>query len=876
MKAVQFQRSSLVGFFLSISILACLLLATIQAEGAAPPTSDLARAEEAGLLYIQQRISVHPEWDGASLIDGTEYHDLQGAAICYGFDISKDSKNVGHIVVGNALYLYHVLEAGAGALPCAPSNATAASVIARDTGVQVSTPGEPILLYLGFPSYCAQYQIGNQSVVIDLRSLEAIQADKLRSGLLPPNQCQKYSESRQGEGALLSYGSNHNMYYPVVPKEDMCDSAILPAEYRCNHNDGPTSGAVISEFWMSWATHLPDWWMNHYYLYSAMGCNSPWPCEGVDIYNFGPGWCGYAQNSHYYFISDVDVGGPWGDDYAKIVSEIDGWRPVAIHFQYASPIAPWHWSVIVGYDSGDSGNWIHVNNPVSGNLSETDVDYSLCSYDTAIVRIWLRGDANQDRYVSIGDVTKVERIILGLSSPTLPADANQNGTVDMGDVTVIERIILEVFENDSMPGGQPLDSGPTVSINAPSQVLSGSDFTASVDITQVDSLDGDNFDITFDPAVLRLDSVTEGLIGSTTMPIDGYNERSPGNWTVVQNLPGVTGVTGSGTLAVLHFHVLGTAGEATNITLSNGYLSDVYGQRIAADWTGGSVLVTCNYDFLLKWGSYGTGNGYFRSPSGIDVDGTGNVYVADTSNNRIQKFNSSGTFLTKWGSSGAGNGQFSSPRGVAVDANGNVYVADTGNSRIQKFNSSGTFLTKWGSSGFGNGQFRSPYGVAVDINGNVYVADTSNNRIQKFNSSGTFLAKWGSYGSGDGQFSYPVGGGVDSIGNVYVADTSNHRIQKFDPSGTFLLKWGSYGGGDGQFANPSGVALSSSGNLFVADRSNNRIQMFTSSGVFLTKWGASGSGNGQFNYPWDVCVDAANGVYVADTNNHRIQKFGPD
>ena len=122
---------------------------------------------------------------------------------------------------------------------------------------------------------------------------------------------------------------------------------------------------------------------------------------------------------------------------------------------------------------------------------------------------------------------------------------------------------------------------------------------------------------------------------------------------------------------------------------------------------------------------------------------------------------------------------FSDPSGVAVDSSGNVYVADSGNKRIQKFNSAGGFITKWGSSGSGDGQFSYPCGVAVDSSGNVYVADTSNQRIQKFNSSGGFITKWGSYGSGDGQFSNPYGVAVDSSGNVYVADSGNRRIQKF-------------------------------------------------------------------------------------------------
>ena len=84
-------------------------------------------------------------------------------------------------------------------------------------------------------------------------------------------------------------------------------------------------------------------------------------------------------------------------------------------------------------------------------------------------------------------------------------------------------------------------------------------------------------------------------------------------------------------------------------------------------------------------------------PYGVAVDSSGNVYVADSANNRIQKFNSSGYFITKWGSLGSGDGQFFSPGGVAVDSSGNVYVADSMNARIQKFDIAGNFITKWGS-----------------------------------------------------------------------------------------------------------------------------------------------------------------------------------
>jgi len=281
------------------------------------------------------------------------------------------------------------------------------------------------------------------------------------------------------------------------------------------------------------------------------------------------------------------------------------------------------------------------------------------------------------------------------------------------------------------------------------------------------------------------------------------------------------------------------------------------------------------YDFVLKWGSSGTGDGQFHYSYGVAVDSNGNIYVTDVYNYRVQKFDSSGGFLLEWGGNGTGDGQFNAPWGVAVDSNDNVYVTDFWNYRVQKFDSSGGFITKWGTYGTGDGQFNNPIGVAVDSNGNIYVSEYSNHRVQKFDSSGGFLLKWGTLGTGDGQFNCTQGVAVDSNDNVYVNDFWNHRVQKFDSSGGFITTWGTLGTGDGQFNGAKGLCVDLNDNIFISDYNNHRVQKFDSSGGFITTWGTLGTGDGQFTDPIGVATDSNGNIYVADSDNDRIQKFMP-
>ncbi|OLD33558.1 MAG: hypothetical protein AUI61_00465, partial [Thaumarchaeota archaeon 13_1_40CM_2_39_13_2] len=276
--------------------------------------------------------------------------------------------------------------------------------------------------------------------------------------------------------------------------------------------------------------------------------------------------------------------------------------------------------------------------------------------------------------------------------------------------------------------------------------------------------------------------------------------------------------------------------------------------------------------FSLQWGSYGLQTtGQFAFPQGIAVDSSGNVYVTDLGNRRIEKFDNDGNFLFTWGTKGSGNGQFQAPMGIAVSGNA-TYVVDNELNRIEKFDMTGKFVTLWGSQGNGNGQFLLPQGIAVDPSGDVYVVDTGNSRIQKFDSNGKFILSFGQSGLGGGQFLSPRAIVADSQGNIYVSDSGNNRIEKFTQDGVFLQAYGSSSGSN--LKTPLGLSVDKSGNIYVVDNGNNRIVKLDRNGNAITSWGTQGKGPDFFDNPRDVAVDSIGNVFVVDSNNNRIQKFG--
>lgn len=297
----------------------------------------------------------------------------------------------------------------------------------------------------------------------------------------------------------------------------------------------------------------------------------------------------------------------------------------------------------------------------------------------------------------------------------------------------------------------------------------------------------------------------------------------------------------------------------------------VTGQDAAAGPTLLSEMANRSPSFIsdLTWGQSGSADGSFHAPCGIDVDSSGNVYVMDYENHRVQKFAQNGAFVAAWGELGAEAGQFANAAGLAVDASSNVYVLDSGNRCIQKFTPEGRFIKRWPLPETVGGEFSDASGIAVDASGCVYVAAAWSHRVWKCSADGESINSWSSAPPPEGEYDFPVGSSgiaVDSSGNIYVVNTEHGRIEKFDPQGRMLSSWEAQGGS-------GGAAVDEDGNLYVADGEHGRVVVFSPNGALIGTLGGDGRGVGRFDGPSDVAIDARGCIYVTETRAARVHRF---
>ncbi|MGI0102645.1 MAG: hypothetical protein ACREA7_08645 [Nitrosotalea sp.] len=257
----------------------------------------------------------------------------------------------------------------------------------------------------------------------------------------------------------------------------------------------------------------------------------------------------------------------------------------------------------------------------------------------------------------------------------------------------------------------------------------------------------------------------------------------------------------------------------------------------------------------LTFGLLGSGPGQLHLPRGIAVDNSGNIYVADNRNHRVEAFDPLGKFVSEFDKGGI-------PEGIAVDGSGNIIVVDRSNMTVKKFSPGGVLLSSFGSAGSEPGQLGNAARVAIDSSGDIYVTDA--NTVEKFNSNGSFVSYFFANDTKNCCMN-AMGIASDDSNNVYVADMFYHRIIKFNSTGSILLSFNSTLSRQ-QAMSPQDVAVDPIGNIYVADTGNGRIVKFNSTGAPISSLDISG-------VPVGIAIDKSGKIYVTDLANNRVDVF---
>ena len=282
-----------------------------------------------------------------------------------------------------------------------------------------------------------------------------------------------------------------------------------------------------------------------------------------------------------------------------------------------------------------------------------------------------------------------------------------------------------------------------------------------------------------------------------------------------------------------------------------------------------NIVVGRNYQAIDKPSKIVNANSSMGKSWGIAFGRNGLWAVADCSNHCVYIFDDKDQLVRKFGSNGSNDGQFNYPRGVAFDSHNHLYVADTGNHRVQKFDinrPNGRFLImQFGSRGTSDGQLIGPFGVTIHDD-KLYVADKGNKRISVFTGQFCFTFR-------SDNLTSPYDVAVSPDNELLVADCDTHSICKFTLDGNYLGKFATRASDSGQLDKPHSLATDLNGFIVVADTGNCRVSIFDKHGYWIQCFGSKGSSDGQFSNPHGVAVSPNGSIYVSDHNTKRVQIF---